>query len=188
MPSTFSECFHLIPGARSADRQLTICSAERPQDDPEDELEQHSACNPQDDALVANGITSWIPRQSRISCKRARMIAKHQGRRWTELISNGRPARSTKQKETDVCLGGGGGGRGTGVEWDGVTEIHGKHTCAAFQSTLKFMNVCITRKAVLFRGNFAYILLPASVRFSVCAETLASRCTANVLFHVLLPF
>ena len=45
--------------------------------------------------LAANGITSWILRQSKIFCTQAKMISKHHEDRWTKLISNGSPTIST---------------------------------------------------------------------------------------------
>ena len=51
-----------------------------------------------DELWAANGITSWILRQSKMHWKQARMIAKHHEERWTKLISNWNPAISTKQK------------------------------------------------------------------------------------------
>ena len=46
----------------------------------------------------SNQITPWVLRQSRIHWKLARMIAKHDKDRWTQLISNWNPAISTKPR------------------------------------------------------------------------------------------
>ena len=63
---------------------------------PEDELETWvdyivRATHQADDLLAAHGISSRIPRQSRIHRKRARMIAKHPEGRWTKLTPNWNP-------------------------------------------------------------------------------------------------
>ena len=41
-----------------------------------------------DDLFVADGITSWILRQSQINWRQARMIARHHEDRWTKLGPN----------------------------------------------------------------------------------------------------
>ena len=48
--------------------------------------------------LIADGVTSWILRQSSMCWKQERMIAKHHDDRWTKLISTWSPVITTKQK------------------------------------------------------------------------------------------
>ena len=51
-----------------------------------------------DGLFAANGIKSWIFRQSQIHWRQARMIAKRHDDRRTKLVSNWNPAVSSKQK------------------------------------------------------------------------------------------
>ena len=50
-----------------------------------------------DDLLSANGITSWILWQSQIHRRQKRTIAKHHDDDWIKLVSNWKPAFSSKQ-------------------------------------------------------------------------------------------
>ena len=65
---------------------------------PNDELRRRSRGH----LLAASGITLWIPRQSQVYWREARMIGKQHEDRWTKLVSIWKPTVSTQQDQPSL--------------------------------------------------------------------------------------